>query len=147
MAEGTLQVFDKAKKSIGSTFDMSNSGDFYAMIITSLPTVSDAVPDTSSYTEIAAGTTYTAGGMQLTTTWNEATGTVTFDSGTNPLWEHDAVSGAENAVAVLIYSSTAVSPNGLCFLDLTIDGGVTPKSLKVGRISVTFNDLGVFSIA
>ena len=146
MAAGDLAVFNEAKQNIGNTLlDLSITTDFSVMLITTLPTVSDVTPDTADYTEVS-GSNYTAGGIALTTSWNEATGTVTFDSTVNPSWTQHA-SGPTNIKAALIYSETAVGEDALAFIDMTTDGGTTAISLVDGDISITFHANGIFTLA
>ena len=145
MAAGDLTVFDEAKKNIGNNnFDLSGTTDFSCMLITTIPTASDGTPDSSDYTEVSGGTEYTAGGVALSTTWNEAAGTVTFDSSVNPSWTQDA-SGPANIRAALIYSETATE-DALCFIDMTSDGS-TAISLVDGDITITFDAAGLFTLA
>lgn len=146
MAQGSVSVFNEAKQNIANgLIDLSNASDFSCMLITTLPTVGQATPDSADFTEVSGGG-YTAGGVALTTTWNESAGTVTFDSSVNPSWSQNGT-GPTNIVAALIYSETAVGEDALCFIDMTTDGGSTPLSLQAGDITLTFNASGVFTLS
>ena len=146
MAAGDLVVFNEAKQNIGNgLIDLSSTADFKCMLITTLPTAAAATPDSADFTEVT-GTNYTAGGEALTVSWNEATGTVTFDSSVNPSWTQHA-SGPTNIKGALVYSTTAVGEDALCFIDMTADGGTTAISLVDGDISITFNASGLFTLA
>lgn len=144
MSQGDVVVFNEAKQNIANgLLDLSNVSDFSCMLITTLPTAADLTPDSADYTEVS-GTGYAL--VALATTWDEATGTVTFDSSVNPSWTQDA-GGPTNIVAALIYSETAVGEDALAFIDMTTDAGSTPLSLQAGDITLTFNVAGLFTLA
>jgi len=145
MAQGTLTVFNEAKQNISGLLNLSNTTDFSLILITTLPTAADLTPDSADYTECTIGGSYT-GPVALTTAWTESAGTVTFDSTTNPSWTKAAGSPA-NIVAALVYSETAVGEDALAFIDLTVDGGVTPLSMVSSDISITFDVNGLFDVA
>jgi hypothetical protein len=145
MAKGDVVVFNEAKQNIANgTLNLSSVTDFKCMLITSLPTASDATPDSSDFTEVS-GTGYTAGGIALSTTWTQSGNKVVFDSSVDPVWSQNAA-GPTNIKAALIYSTTAVGEDALCFIDLTNDGGTTPISLQDGEIKITFNANGIFDL-
>ena len=145
MASGDLIIFNESKRQIGAEFDLSNPLDFKVMLIDSIPGVADIGPGTGNYVEVAPlGAVYQAGGLALATTWSEASGIVTHDSTINPIWEKD-LTGPENIRAALLYSISALGPNALGFVDMTQDGS-TPLTLRIGRVAITWNLLGIFSI-
>lgn len=144
MAQGTLLVFNEAKQNISSIMDLSTD-TFNIMLINSIPTVADLTPDSSDYVEVTGGTSYTAGGIALVTTWAESGGVVTFDSSTTPTWVKD-LSGPTDIRAALIYNTAAIAEDALAFIDLTTDGA-TPISLQTGDISVTFDAGGIFTVS
>ena len=146
MAQGTTVVFNEAIQNISGLIDLSNGSDFKCMLITTLPIAAALTPDSADFTEIAAGESYVSGGIALTTTWTEGAGVTTFDTTTPITWAKDAA-GADNAMAALIYSTTAVGEDAVAFIDLSTDSGVTPLSLQTGAITVTVNASGLFSIA
>ena len=144
MAAGDLTVFNEAKQNLFNG-TLTSTDTWKCMLITTLPTAADLTPDSSDYTEVT-GTNYTAGGETLTVTWNESSGTVTFDSTVNPSWTQHA-SGPNNIKAAVIYSTTAATEDALAFIDMTSDGGTTAISLADGDISITFNASGIFTLA
>lgn len=144
MAQGTLRVFNEAKQNISGGMDLS-ADSFSIMLITAVPTVGQTSPDSSDFTEVSGGSSYVAGGIALTTTWNEAAGVVTFDSSSEPTWTKD-LSGPTDIRAALIYSTTAATEDALAFIDLTADGA-TPISLQTGDIAISFNALGLFTVS
>ena len=144
MAAGDLVVFNEAKQNIGNgLLDLSVTTDFSLALIDTLPTAADVTPDFADYTEVS-GTNYAL--VALTTSWNESTGTVTFDSSVDPAWSQHAA-GPTNIKAALVYSETAVGEDALCFIDMTTDGGTTAISLVDGDISITFAGTGLFTLA
>ena len=146
MGQGTTVVFNEAMQNISGLIDLSDSSDFKCMLITTLPTAAALTPDSADFTEIAAGASYTAGGIALTTTWTEDAGVTTLDTATSITWAKDPT-GATNAMAALIYSTTVIGEDAVAFIDLSTDGGVTPLSLQTGAITVAVNASGLFSIA
>ena len=147
MAQGTLTVFNEAKKNLSGLVDLS-ADSFKMMLVTTLPSVSTATPDTADFTEVSGGTSYTATGEAVTVTWLEAAGTVTCNSVTVPSWVKD-VAGPTNIVAAIFYSTTVGAGLGdaIAFVDMTVDAGSTPISLQTGDISITFNASGLFTLA
>ena len=146
MAQGTLTVFDAAKEGISGHLDLSNNTDYSLILLSALPVVDDAAPDSGTYTAVSNGGGY-SGPTALATTWDEVTGTVTFDSSVNPSWTA-AAGSPTNIRAALVYSETAASPDGLAFIDLTNSGdGTTPISLVDGNITITFAGQGLFTLA
>lgn len=147
MAQGTLTVFNEAKKNISGIVDLS-ADTFKVMLVTTLPAVGTVSPDTSDFTEVTGGTEYVAGGEPITVTWLESGGTVTCGSVTVPSWSKDVV-GPANIVAAIVYSTVVGAGLGdaLAYIDMTTDAGVTPISLQSGDISITFDALGLFTLA
>jgi hypothetical protein len=91
MAAGDLSVFDEAKAyMLDGDFGATDSIKLTLITNAVVPTDADAVPGmnagaTTTYTEVAAGGNFTAGGEVLDTWANfitEAAGTMTADSGT-----------------------------------------------------------------
>jgi hypothetical protein len=147
MAQGTLTVFNEAKKNISGLVDLQ-ADTFKVMLVTTLPAVGTASPDTGDFTEVTGGTSYVAGGISVALTWVESGGTVTCGSITVPTWVKD-VSGPTNIVAAIVYSTVVGVGAGdaLAFIDMTTDAGATPISLQTGDISITFNGSGLFTLA
>lgn len=143
MARGDVVVFNAAKQNIANgLLNLSTGTDFSLMLITTLPTAAALTPDSADFTEVT-GTGYAL--VALATVWTENAGVVTFDSTVDPAWTQNAA-GPTNIVAALIYSETAVGEDALAFIDLTVDGGVTPISLVNGDISITLASTGIFTL-
>ena len=148
MAKGQYRTFNESLLNIGTpVFNLSNTNDFKAMLITTLPVITQTTPDTSDFTEVS-GDGYTAGGIALTNSWSESSGTTTLDFSTDPAWSQNPT-GPDDIVAALIYSTnaSATGQNALGFVDLTKDAGTTPISLQDGNISFTWPVAGAFNIS
>ena len=146
MAQGDVVVFEEAKLAfLDGSIDLSGTTDFSCLLVTTLPVASVGTPDTSDYTECTQGGGYTTGGIALTISLAEAGGTVTFDDSVNPSWTKAAGSPTD-VVAAIVYSETA-TPDAVCFIDLTTDAGSTPVSLVDNDITITWDDLGIFTLA
>lgn len=145
MAQGDVIVFNTAKEWLADgTFDL-DSGSFKLAILdnTVTPAAADVTPTLSDYTEVGSSGTYPAGGTALTTTWVEATGTVTFDSSTNPSYAKDA-SNDVDAWWGLVYQtglSNGITDAALCFVELT-----GPVNMQAGALTVNWNASGIFTL-
>ena len=144
MAQGDLLTFNAFRKEIGDgTFDM-DTNVWSMVLITTLPLITQTTPNLSDFTEVAAGGGYSTGGITLTgVTWNEVTGTATFDSSLLVEWIA-APASPTNIVAALMVNAVDAA---VLFIDMTTDGGSTPISLVAGNISITFNPSGLFTLA
>jgi len=146
MATGDVTVFDEAK-AVMLEGDWASTDVFHLAIIgpVTTPTAGFATPTWSDFSaqEVTAAGTYTANGTSLgalSTLVAEATGTMTFDSATNPTWAQDA-SNATNATWGIIYNFTDASQDALAFVELgTVD-------MSAGDLTVTWNASGIFTIA
>lgn len=146
MAQGTVTIFDEAKLAmLNGSLDVSDATDWSVILITTLPTASQATPDTADFTECTNGGGYTTGGIDLATVLTEAAGTVKYDDTVNPSWTAAAGSPTD-IVAALIVSET-LTPNALGFVDLTTDGGTTAVSLVAGDVTITWHADGIFTLA
>jgi len=145
MARGDVIVFEEARQNITikDSVDLTNTATFVVRLIDSLPQAADTTPDSSDYTEVA-GTGYAE--IELTTSWTEVDGVVTFGCLDVPTWAKNAA-GPEDIRAALIYTKDiTVVEDALCFFDMTLDAGVTPVSLRTGEIALTFSAAGIFSL-
>jgi len=145
MAQGDLLTFNAARKNLSGLLDLSNGTDFSLMLITTLPTANQTTPDSADFIECTVGGNY-AGPVDLVTTWTESGGVTTFDAADPAEWLA-AAGSPTNIKAALIYSETALGEDALAFIDLTTDGGTTPVSMVDGKISISFNASGLFSLA
>lgn len=146
MAQGTVTVFNEAKQNISGLLDLSNGSDYSLILINSLPTAAALTPDSADFTECAIAGSY-AGAVALTTTWLEAAGVVTFDiTAPDPIEWLSQAGSPTDIVAALIYSETAAGEDALAFIDLTTDAGITPLSLVTGKVTITIDPAGLFTL-
>ena len=140
---GDVIFFEKAKLNISGDINLTGTSDFSAILINTLPTVDQANPDSSNFTEVAIGGAYT-GAVALTTTWSLEAGKAVFKvASPDPLQWLAEVGSPVDIRAILIYSEIAVE-DALFAIDVTSDGGITPHSLVEGKLSWTPNAGGVF---
>ena len=145
MATGDFIVFDEAKAYlIDGGFEASD--DIKCAIIdnTATPTAAFATPALGDFTEVTDAGTYTAGGTSLGnigTLVTEASGTMTFDSSTNPTWAADA-SNDTDAWWGIVYNDTDGTDRAIGFVEL---GG--PVDMVAGSLTITWNSSGLFTIA
>lgn len=149
MAQGDLLLFNEfSKDSLEAIHDLTTGGNTVKVaLITTLPVITQTTPTLGDFTEVS-GAGYTAGGETIST--NQDVTVVSgpqykYDSSDNPSWNQNG-SGPTNVVAGVIYNDTdATGPDkALGFVDMTVDGGVTPVSLQAGNISITWNASGIF---
>lgn len=146
MAKGDTVIFEEVTLSLGNGDHILGSDSFSLILINSLPTASDASPDSADYTECAAGGSYSTGGIALTTTFAEAAGVATFDATNNPNWPLLAGSPTDIVAALIVNTTHAGTNDALGFVDLTNDAGVTPVSMVDGPVSVTWHASGILQI-
>ncbi len=118
--------------------------DISMLLITTLPTASDATPALADYTEVTAGGNYSTGGVSLGTLGSiitEAAGVVTADSATNPSWATNG-SNPTNAVAALIVNTTQ-SNQAWGFINLN---GGSAVNMSTTDLTVTLHANGLFQI-
>ncbi len=148
MAQGDFLTFEEFRKNIGDGSHDLDSDTFAIILITTLPTVSDATPDRADYTECSAGGGYSTGGITLTgVTWTEAAGVATFDSSLLVAWTAAAGSPTDIKGGLLVNNTHAGTTDAIGFIDMTTDGGTTAISLVAGNISITFNASGLFTLS
>ena len=106
---------------------------------TALPTWGTAGTTNLSANEVTAGTSYTAGGIALTTvTYTEAGGVNTFKAA-NVTIAQDAT-GFTTGYYGILYDATDVNKHCIGFVDL---GG--PVSVQGGPITISWNASGIFT--
>ena len=94
-------------------------------------------------TEVSAGGNYTAGGITLTCTDANSSGTLTVSSATSISWAQDASNPTDARYAVLYKSTGTASTSPLvAYLDLgqTVD-------LTAGSLTITLTDNEIFSVS
>ena len=145
MATGDIIFFDEGL--LEAFFTGWASADVTKLALldnTTTPVVGAATPALSTYTEVTAAGTYTAGGTSLNawgTNAAEAAGTVTWDSTVNPTWAADG-SNDVDAWWGLLYNDTDAANAAFAFVEL---GG--PVDMQAVTLTITWNVSGIFSIA
>lgn len=145
MATGDVTVFDEAKAyMIDGGWEAADDIKCAILDNTTAPTAADTTPALADYTEVGAAGSYTAGGDSLgslSTLVTEASGTMTFDSATNPSWAQNG-SNDTDAYWGLIYNDTQAGDPAIAFVEL---GG--PVDMSAGSLTITWNGSGIFTIA
>jgi hypothetical protein len=143
MATGDVTVFNEAKLGlVDGTHDLDTHVIKCAILDnTTAPTAADTTPALADYTQVGTGGTYTAGGQTLTMNVTQATGTVTVDSTTNPVWGQDAGNDTD-AYWGLIYNDTDAGDAAIAFVEL---GG--PVDMTAGTLTINWNANGIFTLA
>ena len=150
MAAGDLVVFNQAKMWLADgTMDLDDttSDQYKVALITTLPLVTEATPILATFTEVTGGGTYTTGGESIVITsgsWAESSGTVTFDTATNPQWLQNASNPTDARAAVFYRDGThnSITDPFLLMVDL---GGVI--DMTAGDLTITWNASGLFTLA
>lgn len=148
MPQGKVTVFNKTMKNLGDDVQRFSSYEYKIMLLSVMPDATLDPPDSSQCTEVVpgAGSVYVAGGVVVTITWEELEGVVSFGSST-ATWLSNYLNEPEDIVAALLYTTEAsVTEDVVAMLDMTPDEGVTPLSLMIDDISVSFPS-GVFTMA
>lgn len=152
MAITNFTLFNKAKKKLGDgTIDL-DTHTFKVMLCGSGQSLSAAFAGTSTdcrkadlTAELSTANGYTAGGATLgSVTWNESSGTVTFDAA-DVSW---TLTGAGVTYKyVVIYDDTATNKDLLGFFDVDDSSGSATTSPTAGTHSVLWNASGLFTAA
>lgn len=145
MATGDVTVFDEALEYLlDGGFEGADDIKCAILDNTATPTAAFATPALSDFTEVGAAGSYTAGGESLgtlATLVTEASGTMTFDSATNPTWAQNG-SNDTDAYWGLIYNDTDAGDRAIAFVEL---GG--PVDMSAGSLTITWNGSGIFTIS
>jgi hypothetical protein len=152
MARGDLLLFEEFANQLGGelhNFEASQDTFKVALINSTLaPTqAAAAVWGTWDSNEVGWSTAnYTAGGAALTSqSYNEASGTATFDA-SDITWSQDAsLSSSSNAYWAILYNTATSSPAtqyAIAYIDLA-----GPIHLKDGDITISWNTSGIFTVA
>lgn len=145
MARGDITIFQEAMAKMLDG-DWASTDHFYCAICdnTATPTAATATPTLSDFTEVGTSGTYVSGGTDLGTLADlvsQSSGTMTFDSSTNPTWAQNA-SNDNDAYWAIVYNYTDAGHDALLFVDL---GG--PVDMSAGSLTITWNASGLFTIA
>lgn len=145
MARGDVVVFNEAKAFLlDGGFESTDTIKVAICDNTAAPSASTASPTLSDFTQVGTSGTYVSGGTSLGdlgTCVSETSGTMTFDSATNPTWAQDA-SNDTDAYWGIIYNDTDGSDRAIAYVDL---GG--PVDMSAGDLTITWNASGIFTIA
>lgn len=157
MARGDLVLFEEFADQIGGyKHNFENGGHTFKVAMITTPYASVLVSasaiwatfNSASMTASSGWSTanYTAGGAALTSqSYNEASGTATFDA-SSVTWSQDAsMSSSSNAYTAILYNtntSSASTQYAIAKIDL---GG--PIHLKDGDITISWNASGIFTVA
>jgi hypothetical protein len=142
MATGDVTVFEEALVKIIAG-DWATTDVFHCAVLdnTTTPTAAFATPTLSDFTEVGSAGTYSSTSLgALSTLVAEASGVLTFDSGTNPTWAADP-SNDTDAWWGLIYNDTDAANDALAFIEL---GG--PVDMQAGSLTITWAGGGIFTI-
>lgn len=152
MAITAFTLFNKAKKKIGDgTLDLDGH-TFKVMLCGSSQSLTAAFTGTSTDCrkadltgELSTASGYTAAGATLgSVTWNESSGTVTWDAA-DTSWTLTGA-GITYKYAV-IYDDTATNDDLLGFVNMDDSGGSATISPAAGTHSIVWNASGIFSAA
>ena len=145
MATGDLIVFDEAKAFlIDGGFEAADDIKVAILDNGTTPTAAFATPALGDFTEVGASGSYTAGGISIGTLGDavtEASGTMKFDSGTNPSWTQNG-SNDNDAWWGLVYNATQAGKEAIAFVEL---GG--PVDMSAGALTITWHGSGLFTLA
>lgn len=145
MARGDVVVFEEARAyMLDGGWEAADTIKCAILDDTTTPAVDDTTPALGDYTQVGSGGTYVSGGTSLGT-WGDCitqtSGTVKFDSGTNPTWAQDPGNDVD-AYWGLIYNDTDGGDLAIAYVDL---GG--PVDMSAGDLTITWNASGIFTIA
>lgn len=144
MATGDVTFFDEAKAyMIDGGWEATDDIKCAVLDNTTTPTAATATPALGDFTEVGTAGSYTAGGVSLGnlgTIVTESSGTVTFDSATNPSWAQNA-SNDSDAYWGLIFNDTQAGDPALGFVEL---GG--PVDMSAGSLTITWNASGIATL-
>jgi len=145
MARGDITIFQEAMAYlIDGGWESADVIKCAVLDNTTTPTAGDTTPALGDYTEVGTAGSYVAGGTSLGdlgTLVSQTSGTMTFDSTTNPTWAQNA-SNDTDAYWGLIYNDTDAGKLAIAFVDL---GG--PVDMSAGDLTITWNASGIFTIS
>lgn len=144
MATGDLLFFDEAKAyMIDGGWEAADDIKVAFCDNTVNPAVADAAPIIGDYTQVGSSGNYTSGGYSignLGALITEASGTVKFDSATNPVTLQHA-SNDNDAYWAIGYNATQGVKLCLFFVEL---GG--PVDMSAGDLTVTWHADGIATL-
>ena len=163
MAQGATEVFEALAGYLRDKDIDLASGTWKCALLSDPITAlvdSETAPalGSTNCNEVSAGGGYSAGGIALTMANTDTGGVVALklNTGTHADGKISWTSGASsptNIKSALVFDDAATTPvdAAAVFIDMTVDGGVTPISLVLANISITFGSGGnageIFKIA
>ena len=139
MAAGAWQVYDAGLEDIiDGTVDL-DTDTIKCQLHDEAYTPADS--DTTAANELSTANGYTAGGITLTITVTNSSGTVTVDSTVNPQWT--ASGGAIAAATAVIIKGSTTQP--LFYSDLNSGSNLSASSGNT--FTITFNASGLCTFA
>lgn len=144
MATGDVTIFNAALEDAIENWAGTDTLKCAILDNTTTPTAADTTPALADYTQVGTAGSYVAGGTSLGTVADFvtfSTGTVTFDSTTNPTWAQNA-SNDVDAYWGLVYNDTQAGDTAFCFIEL---GG--PVDMSAGSLTITWNASGLATIS
>lgn len=145
MAQGDVFIFNDGLENL-TNGDWGAADVMKCAIITdaTTPVVGQVAPVLTTYTEVATGGTYAAGGTTLgalaAACISQSGGVLTFDSSTNISYDANGSNGT-NARWGLIYNSTTAS-ECLAYVDLG-----TTVNMQTDNLTITWSASGIFTIS
>ena len=142
MAVNDVVVYNEAKAYlIDGGFEPADSIKIALFTSTYVPTPAEVGPVYSITNEVTSAGSYTAGGIALDTLGvmvTETTGTMTFDTATDPSWTQNGSNGV--AAWGMIYNATDGTTRAIAYVEL---GSV---DMSAGSLTITWNAAGIFTI-
>lgn len=150
MAVVAFTLFNLAKKKLGAGTIILNSHTFKVALCTSSQSITAAFVGSSTdcryadlTAELSTANGYTAGGATLgSVTWNESSGTVTFDAA-DVAWT--LTSTGITYKYQVVYDNTSTNKDLLGYVD--VDGSGGSISPTAGTHTIVWNASGIFTAA
>ena len=131
MAAGDFHIFDEFLEDVGLAIHQLETATIRLALVTNATVPAENTADPRwgaggstnfSSTEVTPGGNYTTGGIDVTATYSEASGTATFDGTTNPQWLQNG-SNPTDARWAILYNDTSAGKECIGYGDLgaTID--------------------------
>lgn len=146
MARGDVTVFEEAKAyMLDGGWLPANDIKIAILDDTLTPVASASNPRLSLYTQVGTAGSYANSGVSLgniATLVTEASGTMTFDSATNPQWLQNGSNDTDAHWGLIYNENDTTGPDrAIAFVDL---GG--PVDMTAGDLTITWNASGIFTI-
>lgn len=147
MAAGAFVVHDKVKERMGNGVINFDTDTFKVVLCASTSNAATASLEAyaSLTNELSTANGYTAGGVTVSPTWTESSGTVTFDIA-DPSWT--ASGGSIVARFAVIYDDTVSSPVAKPIIaHCLLDSAPADVTTTTGNtLTIQISSSGVFSV-